>query len=80
MITDRYASELVDLARSGLPLAQALVRFEQIFDAYMIEASGSFAEKRKALLDAFRAKAPETPLAWPIIDKLGGLPEQADEA
>ena len=40
----------------------------------MIEASGSFVEKRSALLDAFRPLAPDTPLAWPIIDKLGGLP------
>jgi len=74
MIAARYAEELAALARSDLPEFEVLARFEQIFDAYMIEASGSFVEKRSALLDAFRPLAPDTPLAWPIIDKLGGLP------
>jgi hypothetical protein len=39
----------------------------------MIETPGSFVAKRKALLEAFREKAPDIPLSWPIIDKLGGL-------
>jgi hypothetical protein len=73
MTTERYVAELVDLSRSGKPLSQALEHFEQIFDAYMVEMPGSFVEKRKALLDAFREQAPDTPLTWPIIDKLGGL-------
>lgn len=73
MTTDRYVDELVALSKSGKPLSDVLIHFSQIFDAYMVETPGSFVEKRKALLDAFRAKAPETALTWPIIDKLGGL-------
>jgi hypothetical protein len=74
MIMERYAAELVALANSGLPVSEALERFTQIFDAYMVEAPGSFVEKRKTLQDAFQDNAPDTPLKWPIIDKLGGLP------
>jgi len=75
MLLMRYIDELIDLAKSGAPVPDALVKFEQIYDAYMIEAPGSFGEKRKALLEAFRGKAPQTPLTWPILDKLGGLPD-----
>ncbi len=73
MTTERYVAELVALSNSDKPLSEALEHFEQIFDAYMVEMPGSFVEKRKALLDAFRDKAPDTQLTWPIIDKLGGL-------
>ncbi len=55
---ERYADELVDLAKSKPGVSDGLVRFEQIFDAYMIETPGDFVDKRKALLDAFQAKAP----------------------
>lgn len=73
MTTERYVAELIDLSQSGKPLSEALEDFERIFDAYMVETRGSFVEKRKALLNAFRDQAPDTPLTWPIIDKLGGL-------
>jgi hypothetical protein len=73
MVTDRYAAELTALAKSDKPLSEAMEIFTQIFDAYMVEMPGSFVAKRKALLQAFRDKAPDTPLTWPIIDKLGGL-------
>jgi hypothetical protein len=76
MSTGRYVEELTALAKSGKPVSQALDQFEQIFDAYMIETPGSFVEKRKALLAAFRDKAPDAPLTWTIIDKLGGLEEK----
>jgi hypothetical protein len=69
MITDRYVAELTALAKSGKPLSEALEVFTQILDAYMIEMPGSFVAKRKALLEAFREKAPDAPLTWPIIDK-----------
>jgi hypothetical protein len=74
--TDRYVEELTALAKSGKPVSEALDQFERIFDAYMIETPGSFVEKRKTLLAAFRAKAPDAPLTWTIIDKLGGLEEK----
>jgi len=70
----RYADELVALAKSGLGVSDGPVRFEQIFDAYMIETPGGFVEKRKALLDAFQARAPAGELAKLILDKLGGMP------
>jgi len=73
-IEERYADELVELAKSGVRISDGLVRLEQIFDAYMIETPGSFVEKRKALLDAFRAKAPDGELTSLIADKLGGVP------
>jgi len=73
MTTERYVAELIALSRSDKPLSEAMEHFTQIFDAYMIETPGSFIAKRKALLEAFRDKAPDTPLTWPIIDKLGGL-------
>jgi hypothetical protein len=73
MVTDRYVAELIALAKSDKPLSEAMEHFTQTFDAYMVEMPGSFVAKRKALLDAFRDKAPVTPLTWPIIDKLGGL-------
>ena len=73
-IEERYAVELVELAKSGVGVSDGLVRFEQIFDAYMIETPGSFVEKRKAPLDAFRAKAPDGELTSLIADKLGGVP------
>jgi len=71
---ERYAGELADLAESGAGVPDGLVRFEQIFDAYMIETPGDFVDKRKALLDAFRKRAPEGDLAGLIDDKLGGMP------
>jgi hypothetical protein len=40
----------------------------------MIETPGGFVDKRKALLDAFRARSPDGELADLIIDKLGGMP------
>jgi hypothetical protein len=80
MITDRYVAELTTLAKSGKLLSEALEVFSQILDAYMIETPGSFVAKRKALLEAFREKAPDTPLTWPIIDKLGGLDGPEDPA
>ena len=80
MITDRYVAELTTLAKSGKPLSEALEVFSQILDAYMIETPSSFVAKRKALLEAFREKAPDTPLTWPIIDKLGGLDGPEDPA
>ena len=46
----------------------------------MIETPGSFVANRKALLEAFREKAPDTPLTRPIIDKLGGLDGPEDPA
>jgi hypothetical protein len=61
MITDRYVAELTTLAKSGKPLSEALEVFSQILDAYMIEMPGSFVAKRKALLEAFREKVPDTP-------------------
>ena len=70
----RTAEELVDLVNGGLGVSSGLVRFEQIFDAYMIESPGDFVAKRKALLEAFRARAPEGALAAMIVDRLGGLP------
>ena len=76
MTTGRYVEELATLAKSGEPVSEALDRFEQIFDAYMIETPGSFVEKRKALLAAFRDRAPDAPLTSTIIDKLGGLEEK----
>lgn len=76
MTTGRYVEELAALAKSGKPVSEALGRFEQIFDAYMIETPGSFVEKRKALLAAFGDKAPDAPLTSTIIDKLGGLEEK----
>ena len=71
---DRYADELAALAQSRVSVSDGLVRFEQVFDAYMIEAPGSFVEKRRALLDAFRARAPDGELAALMVDKLGGMP------
>jgi len=71
---ERHADELVALAGSGAPVADGLVRFEQIFDAYMIETPGGFVDKRRALLDAFLKRAPEGDLAGLIIDRLGGTP------
>jgi len=62
MIAERYATELIALTNSGEPISDALEHFTQIFDAYMVEASGSFVEKRRALLEAFRHRAPDTPL------------------
>jgi hypothetical protein len=76
MTTGRYVEELTALAKSGKPVSAALEQFEQIFDAYMIETPGSFVEKRKALLAAFRDKAPDAPLTSTIIDRLGGLEEK----
>ena len=73
MATYRYVAELITLAKSNKPLSEAMEHFTQIFDAYMVEMPGSFIAKRKALLEAFRDKAPDTPLTWPIIDRLGGL-------
>ena len=80
MAIERYLGELIDLAKSGAELPEALDHFTQIFDAYMIEMPGSFVEKRRALLQAFRDKAPDTPLSWPIIDRLGGLPNESPKA
>jgi hypothetical protein len=37
MATERYVAELIALSKSNEPLSEALVHFEQIFDAYMIE-------------------------------------------
>ena len=75
---DRTVDELIELARSNRTVAEALEGFEQIFDAYMIETPGTFVQKRKALLEAFRAKAPQTDLTWPIEDRLGALPPGLD--
>ena len=75
IIADRYADELADLAKSDPPISDGLVRFQQIFDAYMIEAPGDFVDKRKALLDAFQARSREGELAALIaVDELGGMP------
>jgi hypothetical protein len=71
---ERYADELADLAKSDTGVSDGLVRFEQIFDAYMVETPGDFIDKRKALLEAFRRKAPEGDLTGLIVDKLGGMP------
>ena len=73
-IAERAAGELADLARSGASVSDGLVRLEQIFDAYMIEAPGGFVDKRRALLDAFRSRKCDGELADLIVDKLGGLP------
>ncbi len=73
-IAERYADELVDLAKSDRSVSDGLVRFQQIFDAYMIETPGDFVAKRKALLDAFQGRRPEGELAALIVDKLGGMP------
>jgi hypothetical protein len=73
-VAQRYADELVALANSDLGVSAGLVRFEQIFDAYMIETPGGFVEKRKALLEAFQARTPEGELAGLILDKLGAMP------
>ncbi len=73
-IADRYADELHDLVKTNPGISAGLVRFEQIFDAYMIEAAGGFVDKRKALLGAFQAQNPEGELAAFIVDKLGGMP------
>ncbi len=70
----RCADELVELVNSDPGVSAGLVRFEQIFDAYMIETPGSFVDKRRALLDAFRGRAPDGALAAMIVDKLGGMP------
>ena len=67
------ADELLDLVKSEPGISDGLVRFEQIFDAYMIETSGGFVDKRKTLLDAFQKAAPQGELAALIIDKLGGM-------
>ena len=37
---ERYADELADLVKDNPGVSDGLVRFEQIFDAYMIEARG----------------------------------------
>jgi hypothetical protein len=71
---ERYADELVDLAKSDRSVSDGLVRFEQIFDAYMIETPGEFVAKRRALLNAFQARTPDGELASLIVDKLGGMP------
>ena len=71
---ERYADELIRLVESSPGFSDALLRFEQIFDAYMIESSGSFIDKRKALLEAFQARAPQGELAALIADKLGATP------
>ncbi len=71
---ERTADELLDLVKSHPNIPDALVRFEQIFDAYMIETPGDFVGKRKALLDAFQAQAPDGALTALIVDKLGGMP------
>ena len=60
---ERTADELVDLAKSDRSVSDGLVRFEQIFDAYMIETPGDFVAKRKALLDAFQERRPRA--NWP---------------
>ena len=71
---ERYANELADLVKGAPGISEGLTRFEQIYDAYMIEAAGDFVDKREALLDAFRARAPKGQLADLIADKLGALP------
>ena len=73
-IAERYADELVDLAKSDRSVSDGLVQFQQIFDAYMIETPGDFVAKRKALLDAFQGRRAEGELAALIVDKLGGMP------
>lgn len=73
-IAERTAAELADLVRGRPGVSDGLSRFEQIYDAYMIEAAGAFVDKRKALLDAFRATAPDGELAAMIADKLGAIP------
>jgi hypothetical protein len=78
--TERYVEELIALAKSDKPLSEALEHFTLILDAYMVETPGSFVQKRKVLLEAFREKAPDTPLTWPIIDNLGGLPDERPTA
>jgi hypothetical protein len=70
----RYADELVDLVKSGPGVSDGLLRFEQIFDAYMIETVGGFVDKRKALLEAFQDRAPAGELTSLILDKLGAIP------
>jgi hypothetical protein len=74
--TERYVEELIALAKSDKPLSEALDHFTLIFDAYMVETPGSFVQKRRVLLEAFREKAPDTPLTWPIIDNLGWTPRR----
>jgi hypothetical protein len=71
---NRYANELRDLVKTNPGVSAGLVRFEQIFDAYMIETPGDFVDKRKALLNAFQATGPDGELAALIVDKLGGMP------
>ncbi len=71
---ERYAGELADLVKGEPGMSEGLVRFEQIYDAYMVEASGDFVDKRKALLAAFRQKAPDAEFADLIADKLGAVP------
>jgi hypothetical protein len=61
---ERYADELVDLVRSGPAVPDGLVRFEQVFDAHMIEAPGV---RRQA-------KGAPGELAALIDDRLGGMP------
>ncbi len=69
----RGKPELVDLVKTNPGVSAGLVRFEQIFDACMIETPGDFVGKRKALLDAFQARSQDE-LADLFADKLGGMP------
>jgi hypothetical protein len=56
MTTDRYVEELTALAKSGKPVSEALVQFEQIFDAYMIETH----ERRFSSLSGTRLLTPRS--------------------
>jgi hypothetical protein len=71
---ERYADELADLVKGDPGISDGLVRFEQIYDAYMIEEAGDFVDKRRALLAAFRKATPGGALSEMIADRLGAVP------
>lgn len=73
MTLEHYANELIALAQSGSLVADAVKRTDELYHAYMVDVAGETEAKKKALLDAFRNQMVETPLTWPIINKIAGL-------